>query len=467
MRFTRHEESEEHLGTFKFLEASYKGGDEYREGEHLFKRELEEDLVYDARIKEAAFDNMCAPVVDIYTSYLMNSKIGRDYGNLTGKAFDSFLADADFDGRTYEGFWRVNARIASYQGIVGVLVDKPASNAVNKAEELANNIRPYYVTYKAPSIYDWQYERVGGKIMLTYLVLEEESGQKNIEQFRVWDRKSWSVWHQKNDGSDAYVAKGPDGEELQGEHNLGEVPFCVLRNRDTLERMNGLSDISDIAELNRRIYNIDSDIDQIRGRAALPFLQIPKTPGSEDTVIISLSNVFEFDPDTPNSKASWLEPNLNSIDSSLSQRAIAVEGISRIAKLGGDSARQTQIESGVALEIRFEQLNALLNEKAEMMKGAEEECLRLWAKWEGIEAKDIAITYPDSFGARDMAADINTALIAKALIPSKTFSVEKSMEIVNRYLSDPNQETIDKILSELEGASTIDLLNVDGNGNQN
>jgi len=41
------------------------------------------------------------------------------------------------------------------------------------------------------------------------------------------------------------------------------------------------------------------------------------------------------------------------------------------------------------------------------------------------------------------------------------------MEIVNRYLSDPNQETIDKILSELEGASTIDLLNVDGNGNQN
>lgn len=468
MRFTRHPESKEHLKTWNFLEDSYKGGDEYREGRYLFKRELEDSPVYDARIIEAAFDNMCSPVVDIYTSYLMTSKIGRNYGKLSGTMFDDFLRDTDFDGRSYEAYWRVNSRMASIQGVVGTLVDKPPSNAQSKADEIEGNIRPYYVTYKAPSIYDWKYERIGGKIMLTYLVLEEDSGEKDVEQFRVWTRTDWAVWHQKKDGKDAYIAKDDNGEEMKGTHDLKEIPFVVLRNRDALEKMHGLSDIGDIAELNKRIYNIDSDIDQIRGRAALPFLQIPKSPGSEETVIISLSTVFEFDPDNPQSKASWLEPNLNSIDSSLKQREVVVDGIRMIAKLGGDSAQRTSVESGVSLEIRFQQLNAVLNEKAEMMRNAEAECLRLYAKWEGGDGETQAvITYPESYGVRDMSADIDTAIKAKTLIPSKVFSVEKSMEIVARYLNDPTDEAIEAIKKELEGAQTLDLLNVDNNGEGN
>lgn len=468
MRFTRHEESKEHLKTFNFLMDSYEGGDDYREGKYLFKRELEDDKTYADRLVQAAFDNMCAPVTDIYTSYLMNSKIGRDFGDLSGTVFEDFLRDADYDGRSYEAYWRANSRMASIQGLVGTLVDKPTSDALTKADEIAGNIRPYYVTYKAPSIYDWKYERRGGKMMLTYLVLEEDSDVKDIEQFRVWDLESWAVWHQKKDGSDAYIYTDEDGKENSGVNPLGEIPFVPLKNLDTLERMEGRSDIGDIAELNRRIYNIDSDIDQIRGRAALPFLQIPKMNGSEETVVISLSTVFEFDPEAANGKASWLEPNLNSIDACLNQRTVSVDGIRMIAKLGGDSGQSARVESGISLEIRFQQLNALLNEKAEMMKNAEERCLRFYAMWEGnTEGEtDAVITYPSSYGVRDLSADIDNAIKAKTLIQSKTFSVEKSMEIVTAYLNDPSQETIDKIMAELEGAKTIDLLNVDSNGSQ-
>jgi len=456
MRFTRHKEAEEHHDTFEFLMRSYKGGDEYREGKYLKKRELEESSVYEDRLEEAEFDNMCAPVVDIYTSYLMNSKIGRDYGNLSGTIFEEFLADADFEGRSYESFWRVNSRLASIQGVVGILVDKPVSNAKTRADEIASNIRPYFVSYNAESIFDWKFERIGGKVMLTRLVLEEESGIKDVEQFREITMTEWKVWHQ---------AKGTEEPEIidGGINPLNEIPFVPLRNRDCGERMGGLSDISDIAGLNKRVYNIDSDIDQIRGRAALPFLQVPKSPGSNETVIISLSTVFEFDPDNPQSRASWLEPNLSSIDSSLKQREVVVNGIEKMAKLGGDAIRSAQ--SGVSLEIKFQQLNALLTEKAEMMQDAELRCLRLFDMWMGGNGETGAvIDYPDSFGVRDMQGDIDTAIKANTLIKSKVFSVEKSMEIVNRYLNDPTQETMDAIRKELEGASTIDLLNVNSDG---
>jgi len=445
----------------EFYERSYNGGDEYREGKYLNKRDLESDEKYARRLKQATYTNYCAPVIDTYVDYLMGGSIHRDFGRLESMpSFKSFREDMDGAGRDYIGLWTVVARLASIQGMCAVVVDKPAVNAETRAQELAMGARPYAASYEGYDVIDWTFVREGWRLVLDKVVLAEDSGKPDVEQYRIWYRDHWEVWQQPENAGDAeLVDEGPNA--------LGVVPVVFVPNRDNGEDgVTGVSDLKDLAEIARKIYNIDADIEEVRASTAFPFLELPERRDDEgNIVVIGPGNAITFDPDQPQARAAYVEPDHASIKVMLEERQKAIEDFRWQSRLAFDvTGESRQVPSGYALEVLNEKLNSMLRAKARMMERAETAVLRLFGMWEGVEF-DGQVQYPRSFGMRDMAEELDLATKALTVVPSNTFRQELGRKVAQLMLGEDN-DALDTIDRELSRPSVADRVPVQDGGQQ-
>ena len=445
MRIEKRNGFDEFKQQAEFFERSYDGGDAYREGRYLNRRDLESDDKYRRRLQQATYTNYCAPVIDTYNDYLMGSSISRDFGRLDNMdSFESWRKDMDGEGRDYHGFWTVVARIASIQGFCAVVVDKPAVQAETRAQELAMGARPYCAIYEGYDVVDWEFVREGWRKVLDKVVLAEESGEDDIEQYRIWYRDRWEVWQQpKTAGEAALIEEGPNA--------LGVVPVVFIPNRDNGEDgITGVSDLKDLAEIARKIYNIDADIEEIRANTAFPFLELPERRDDEgNIVVIGPGNAITFDPENPQARAAYVEPNHASIKVMLEERQQAIEDFRWQSRLAFDvTGESRQVPSGYALEVLNEKLNSMLRAKAKMMQRAERRVLELFAMWEGVEF-DGDIQYPRSFGLRDLNEDLDLSVKSRIVVPSKTYRKELAMKVARQMLGDDN-DALGDIEKELE-----------------
>lgn len=459
--FTRQKDLDAIQARLRFFRDSYQGGIAYMAGKYLKPHRREKGDAYKTRLEFASFRNYCAPIIDIYTAYLYREKITRELKNLEAET-EEFMLDADFEGHTFQKFIRETSKHNGKYGFFGVVVDKPQAeggSTPTKAQEEEQGIRPYVVPYSPLQFIQILFKRVNGRIKLVKAVLEEDTGVEKLRRFRVWTRDAWEVW--EKDERDSSNNKEPARTE-NGTHTLGEVPLVLIKNRDKFHKIIGISDIEDIADINKKIYNYDSYADQIIGDTGFPFLEIPSDGSSSGgETVIGTGNMLQKNEEGHGSE--WIEPAHTSLSNILSWRDTSVEDIREMAKTGKASTTDTQAESGVALEIRFDQLNAVLADKAENMEGAENNIFRLFGLWQGIEW-DGKVEYPRKFGIRDLLHDIDMAIQASIAVPSKTFAAEAGRRLAARYLKDAEKETLDKIESEL--TTDVDFDKGAGGGDQ-
>lgn len=434
-----------------FYRRSYLGGDAYRDGRYLIRRPLESEERYEERCEAASYANYCAPIVDAYTDYLMGANIHRDFGSLTNSPLlESFLEDADGKGRSYHQVMTEAARSASIEGWCVLVVDMPKERALTQAEAMAKGLRPYIALYSSVDVGRLDYERQGWRSVLVRAVLIEpapEDDPVGTEYYRVWYPDRWELWVRRPGGTPEIVDTG--------DNPLGELPVVVVRNRD------GVSDLRAIAELNRRIYQIDADIDEVRAMTAFPFLAVPERQDDEGNIIVvGAGNAMPFDPEQPQAVPRYIEPTHTSIAVMLEERKQIVEDIQRLSRLGGDIVGgYKQAESGVALEIRFQQLNSLLRAKGRNMEQAEQQIMHLFARWLGTEF-DGQITYPDQYGIRDVSAYLDNAAKAQTLVQSAAFRRALALRVASRVLGSDDPELMDEIERELSRPSVADRVPV-------
>ena len=436
------------LDQYNFLRRSYEGGAAYKEGKYLIKHVREKDPDYIRRLEQASFVNFCGDTVDLYNSYLYRVPPVRDF-KVEDPALDSFREDADLDGRPWQKVVRELAKLAGAMGIMGAIVDKPQAQEgqepKSKAAEQDAGIRPYVATYPPQSIWDWKFKRnAQGQMVLVELVLEEECFDGKPE-IMLWREATVERWKQKAEGKWTQ-----EGETRINE--LGRIPFALLRNRDSFKRMTGVADIADIANVNRRIYYLDSDALEIIENTAFPILEgSAEAVSTDQEKVIGATKLLKRPEGGVNESGfRWIEAPHTSLEQILKHRTASIEDIKGMAKTGQGEVQKQQAESGVALELRFQQLNALLAEKAENAEDFERIIFELVGLWEDVDYGAV-IKYPRSFGVRDLTNDLNTALTAKALIPSRTFGAEMAKEFVGRVLhEDTKPDIIKKIEKELD-----------------
>lgn len=423
---------------WQFLINSYLGGKDYKDGKYLTAYVMEDMADYEGRIDNTPLDNHVKAVVAIYNSFLFRTPPKRLFGNLSNDpGLTPFLKDADLDGRSFDAVMRDISTYSSIYGHCWIVIDKPASNAYTRAEELNQGIRPYISIYTPENVLDWSYSRnMNGSYSLSYIkVFEGESNGK--QTYRIYTPETISV-----------ISTTPDSENVTVEYEvpnaLGTVPaICVYGQRSPVKGL-GISDVGDVADMQRAIYNELSEGEQILRLTNHPSLV--KTASTQASA--GAGAIIQVPEDLPGElKPYLLQPSGASIDGLLKSLMQKVESIDRMAHMGGIRSIETRRLSGVALATEFQLLNARLAEKGANLEHAEEQLWRLYARWQGTSFNG-EILYPDSFNIQDKYNDMNMLKLAKDANPKSDIvhtEIERQMLRILVNDDDKFQEMVEDI----------------------
>jgi len=441
---TRHSDYESKFGDWNFHLLSYLGGQDYQNGYLLNRYVLETDEEYNKRQNNTPIDNHCKNVVQIYSSFLFRVPPTRNYGSLSGdEQLENFLKDADLDGRSFDNIIREMQINASIYGTCWAIMDKPAVVTQTRAEEIQLDIRPYLSVYTPENVLNWTFDRmINGRYQLSTLTLLENL-ENDVATIRVWSKEDISTYTVKDFNKGYSTAQPTLVDEMP--NMIGEIPAVILYNQKSQKRGIGISDLQDVAELQKSIYNDYSEIEQLIRLSNHPSLV--KTPNVEASA--GAGSIIEMPEDMDsNLKPYIIQPSSQSLDGIMSNIQMKVDAINRVTHMGSVRGTEKTVNSAIALKTEFELLNARLSEKADYLENAEEHIWRLFAKWQDKEF-DGEIEYPDSFNLRDYAQDLQFLQVAKASgVVSDTFAKEVDKQIARAVVDD--DEKIADIDNEIE-----------------
>jgi hypothetical protein len=445
MEYTRdqaiavHKDYQETVNNWEYYIRSYNGGYDYMVGQYLHRYNLELDNEFNQRLANTPCDNHCKNIIQIYSSFLFRVRPSRDFGSLADEpTINNFLKDADLEGNSLNAVIKQAQNYASIYGHCFLILDKPNVTTNTRAEELDQDIRPYLSIVTPENVLDWNYERqLNGKYELNYLKIREEVDKKGGTYMRVWYPDRIDT---------IYMAEREEPRVIDTVDNMiGKIPAVILYNAKSHKRGIGQSDLTDIADLQKAIYNEYSEMEQLIRLTNHPSLV--KTPSVNASAgagaVIEMPDELE-----PNLKPYLLQPSGSSLQSIMDSIKNKVESINRIAHTGAVRTQKTGISSGVALQTEFELLNARLSEKADNLQISEEQLFRLYALFQN-GVFDGEINYPDSFNIRDYATDLMFYQQAKAInVQSPTLSKEIDKEIARAVVDD--DEKLNIIFNEID-----------------
>jgi hypothetical protein len=429
---------------WEYLLESYMGGEEYKRGLHLTKYVNETAGEYQARLNATPLENHCQSVISAYISFLFRKPCDREFGLLENDpALAEFLEDADLDGRSFDAFMKEVSVWTSVFGSAWILVVKPNVGAQTKGDELQLGVRPYVNLITPLLVTDWTWNRqANGRYNLTYLKYIEDANDSvsTIKEWYADEIHTWVVNHE-------YKTIIEHTIEV---NELGEIPAVCAYNQKSPVRGIGISDISDIADAQKFIYNMTSEVEQsvrINGHPALV-----KTAGTEATAGAGAIIQMEDNLD------SGLKPYMLSVSTDVNQIFTAIQHysgiIDKIANTGSIRATESRRMSGVAQEQEFQLLNARLSSKADNLELTEESIWQWFAYYQGTSWNG-KIEYPDSFAIRDTDAEITRLKTAR-----DTATNPRVLEIIDQKILEALGEDPDEILAEpmmLEGVSPAPL----------
>jgi hypothetical protein len=215
---------------------------------------------------------------------------------------------------------------------------------------------------------------------------------------------------------------------------------CCYNGR-SITRGIGISDIADIADQQKFIYNATSEIEQtIRLDSHPSLVKTPETiAGTGAGAIIHMPENLD-----PGLRPFLLEFNGAEISSIQSAIDHAINAIDKMANTGSVRATESRTMSGVAMETEFQLLNARLSEKADNLQLAEEQMWDLWFLYQGEQWMG-EVDYPGSFNIRDTAKEIEQLQTAK-----NTATDPRVLARIDHHILQWMGEDGDKILSETQ-----------------
>tara|TARA_R110000772_G_scaffold29399_2_gene73461 strand:+ start:532 stop:1986 length:1455 start_codon:yes stop_codon:yes gene_type:complete len=383
----------ENKARWKYLLESYIGGASYTDGNHLTPYQLETSAEYTMRNRNTPLDNHCQSVVGVYNSFLFRTKPERDFGNLENlPELKEFMKDADKDGRGFNNFMKDVATWSSVFGHCWIVLTKPNLGATTRAEDIYLGARPYANLITPMAVMDWEFRRSpAGHYTLGYLkYLEDVNG--DIQTIKEWTPDRITTTTLDPERNEIH-------ERTEEDNQLGVIPAIIAYNKKSTMRGLGVSDLADISDAQRFIYNLQSELEEtIRLDSHPSIVATPDTIlGNGAGSVVQVPNDLD-----PGLKPYLLQYNGASATSILDSIAHQIDAIDKMANTGAVRAIESRKMSGVAMQTEFELLNARLSEKGDNLELAEENIFKLFALYMNTTFNGY-IDYPDSFSIRDVS----------------------------------------------------------------
>jgi len=452
--------------TWDYLSRSYAGGNQYREAGYL-RKYLGEDVApgnqYAQRLMSTALDNHVENVVSIYRSYIFKDEPRRTLG-IADEIYgvEEFIEDCDMDGSDMDDFMRAVNDTLSVYGSAWIAVDRPSYQAATLAEEQALGIRPYATLYTPLQVLDWRFERaINGRYELTYVKIREASLDTH-DVIRVWTPDLIQEYHVKRASRPRFInsSNGINNQPVQNEiifdyeailaayeyvNPMGCVPIICAYNKRKVSPGLGISDCVDVADQQRMIYNLCSELEQNIRISSHPSLvktmEVEATAGAG--AVINLPENMDGA-----LKPYLLQPTAATVDSILNAIKYHVECIDKMSNLSSVRGTQTH-QSGVALEAEFLLLNTRLADKAANLEKIEYKIWELWFNWNDLDVPDdFEVEYEDSFSIRDSQRELTMVKDGMGLVDNALYQLNAKKAIVNLTLYEDDE--VESVCADLD-----------------
>jgi hypothetical protein len=291
--------------------------------------------------------------------------------NDTADPIREHLFDVDLQGNDLNVWTYETTRKMVRYGHVGVLVDAPTTGQSG---------RPYWVTYTPRDILGFRTEMIEGEVKLTQLRLQEKVsipdglyGEKIIDQIRLLTRGGFEI-HQK--GKNNLFTKVDEGTT-----SLNEIPFSIAyANR--LNLLESRPPMSDIAELNLKAYQIQSDLDNQLHISAVPMLAFYGFPQSSEEVTAGPGEAIAFPAE---GRAEYIEPAGRSYDAQFKRLDVLSSQINELG-LSAVLGQKLSAETAEAKRINRSQGDSTMMVVAQQMQDMIDNCLSFHGQYINAEA---------------------------------------------------------------------------------
>jgi hypothetical protein len=431
---------------------------------YLLKTANETAAGYEFRLRRAVYENWGSVVVMTRMAMLWLQNPSRKLGPL-----DEFANDINNNGMSIDEFFKQVENDAAIDGMRWVLANKTSANValvdgkqyafkdgvsypypLSLEAEKELGIRPFFESIPAIDIIDWKAESGKLEWVVQRVQREEKTlpGEEStkVNQRVVWTKTEWITYEFDADKGDWY-------EVSRGVHGLGEVPLIPFYGFKECEFL-GYPVIKDVIDHILSIYNKMSDRDFSEYLTNNP---IPYVIGGQHYAAIDISygNGMFLDSTMGNTHSiGYLEPSGKGVDQSRTSERDLIRRISEIC-LRQAKPYSAQVQSEDSLKAESYVYNSSLTSVATSYEVAEMHCLKLMAKWQGIET-DIEVKYNKSFDYNLLEAAMVSEL--SKMQEKRQLSLRTLLTILQERGVLPKTLDIEKEINDIESDIETDAM---------
>jgi hypothetical protein len=421
---------------FQEVSDALDGSGTFKKGGALIQYPSETDDQFEKRKEVAWYVNDIRPACMRFVGYLSKRQPLRQTENASLQAvFD----DADWRGNSIDIFLQSFMVEAKARGTMLVLVDMPAQ------DQLAERPVPYLSMIKPERVTEYIMNERGGFDSVTFT--DTEDGK---QIFITWDSDNWLI----TDGKDTI---------RQGNHGLGICPVLVFTESGYYPCE---GEFSGLVALSKRLMNLRSELDEILRRHTFPIFsaqfpmlspvgdELPESLQARQVALIkSLTDAVaslgkERGIVTP-SPVSFVAPP----DGPATTYQSVIKDIEqKVKEIGFDTAQtgEKSAESGLALTIRFQALNASLSAFAMRMEDFERSVFYVVGLWLGIDATTaLSVQWSRDYQIADVATEIATLDALNASGFSREVLDEQMRSVIQILFANRSPETLDALLESV------------------
>lgn len=399
-------------------------------GETVLVRYPRESALKFARRNDVAF--YTSPLMRACTRFVGHLSAKTPQRELPGDMFPLVADDVDGKGSAIDVFWGQFMVDAKARGCMLLQVDMPLNPGENRAQQIAERRVPAWISIAPESVTDFALGDDGKFDFVEYSGTFEKPDKTRVTCTWHFDREAWRAFDDK---------KNTLAEDV---HPLGECPVLIFTEGGDFPTFGPFSPIADIA---RRLINAESELDEILRSQTFSLLHLNVPDTSTDIEKLSAAKVAGEAIGTHNllvhtgAAPGFIAPP----DGPARVYLDRIQGLhAQIAEVGLDVATVNQQESGLAMRLRFAQINAELARFAGRMEDLERRAWELSRRWLQMQAAPV-IQWTRDYNLADVEQELRILTEMQGAAMPAPVIAEQQRRIVSVQFGGLEQDTLDAI----------------------
>ncbi len=402
----------------------------------LVRYPRESDARFARRNAVAWFASPLRRAVSRFVGHLSSRSPLRDFPH---ELFAAIADDADAQGNSLDVFWSDFATEAAARGSMLLLVDMPAAMPESLAAQVERRVVPYLAAIAPETVTEYQ---IGDDGRFDFVEFSGVyfPGPESDPIAVVWhyDRLGWWARETKNDS----IVAG-------GDHPLGECPVLIFTESGAFPSFGRFSPIADVS---RRLFNLQSERDEILRSQTFSLLtmQVPEESTDEQKMAaaavvgqtIGTSNLMVHSGSTP----AFIAPPDGP---AATYTAVIAELRAEIAEIGLDVTGSASAESGVALQMRFHELNGALAAFAGRLEDLERRVWEISRRWLGMTSAP-RVVWPRDFAIADVGKELEILDSMRVGAMPDEIVREQERRVVQVQFSGVDPDRLDAMVSAID-----------------